>query len=494
MMTSCSKNKNRAAPFLKDGLLVERLVKNEHNARREERKMAVLDHSTTKRRKVVVVNDKSSRGADCGGESAVCVLSDVDQNAFHRTGRDNRDDVECCEFGLEDSLLTIVQQLVRNAEAGVKIPPANHPKGVQERILLLKNEIRQLETIQHRISKLVDQTIQELKKRKEEEMSAAFDTFSPLLSIGPILLSNIMDFMDEGSLFQFERASYTANELAHRCGHWLRLYKLRQSNGAPLYYDNCISRELEARPDRFDAVRNEADFLMRRSSLEERKAGRCRFFGAMADRALRFEGWGGIHYDYNRHYASESTPPVVSAGCKRGCKCFFRCRVEDWDMSQSGATFLRLSRFEADSGNQLVWQGFVPLSNSRSGYDLYLTGRLQWMDWPELKEYFSFLNQSDHYYTAEERSRTLSTFRAMVQKVRVTIVRGDGVLDVVTGGCARIVKHGEAHFHPRYYGDPRATLTTATNLKSSDCPSTTNLKLVKLCFRDRNMFLNVSVR
>jgi hypothetical protein len=458
--------------------------------------MVVLDHSITKRRKVIVANEKSSRGADCVGEPAVCVRSDDDPNVFNRTkhesGRDSRDDVECYELGLDDSLLTIVQQLVRNANTGVKKPPANHPRGARERIVLLKTEIRQLETIQHRISELVDQTIQDIKKRKEEEMSAAFDTFSPLLSIGPILLSTILDFMDEASLFQFERASYTANELTHQRGHWLRLYKLRQSNGVPLYYENCISRELEARPDRFDVVRNKWDFLQGRSSLEERKAGRCRFFGAMADRALQFEGWGGRHYDYNQNYASESTPPVLAAQCNRGCTCFVQCRVEDWGMTQSGATFLRLSRFEADTEkNQLVWQGFVPLNNSRSGYDLYLTGRLQWMDWPELKEYFAFVNQSYHFYTAEERSRKHSTFRALVQKLRVTIVRGDGVLDVVTGGCARIVNHGEAYLHPRYYGDPRAT---ATNVKPSDGPSTTNLKHVKLCFRDRNVLLNVSVK
>jgi hypothetical protein len=65
--------------------------------------------------------------------------------------------------------------------------------------------------------------VDSLQQQKEQERTSLLDSLSPFLSLGPVNLSKVMDFLDAESMFNAEQASYTLSQIMLDYCLWDRL-------------------------------------------------------------------------------------------------------------------------------------------------------------------------------------------------------------------------------------------------------------------------------
>jgi hypothetical protein len=290
------------------------------------------------------------------------------------------------------ALVDLVQNLVRTAIAKPPPPTSSSTEyEMRKRSVQLKEELKSLMEMKQQIDDLVESTIHNVKKRKEEELSACIDSLSPLLSLGHPLLSSILDYCDESALLNFETASDTIYDIvvaeksiSSSNDHWMNLHvrrgeqqwggeykgkssvvrrrgvnrtpvittvscdRLRNTTDTTTRFEYLYPQQQKQQQDK--EHRNGNDILSRTRTLEpvsndrEQAQERGRYFGFRANEAYQLETIGERIYDYTEETSKLQNMTVRSEDYDlfRYYRCGYFENVDD--LSSRDEMFLRISR------------------------------------------------------------------------------------------------------------------------------------------------------
>jgi hypothetical protein len=156
----------------------------------------------------------------------------------------------------------------RHGKNAWREPPSN-VTAVKPRIVQLQEQINSLSTMKDAIASFVES----LQQQKEQERASLLDSLSPFLSLGPVNLSKVLDFLDAKSMFNAKQASYTLSQIMLDYCLWDRL---DTAAIVPSSHDN-IPEAYQTRPCRSNGTAR----FWKESKHETDLAHQSRHTGAM---------------------------------------------------------------------------------------------------------------------------------------------------------------------------------------------------------------------
>ena len=318
-----------------------------------------------------------------------------------------------------ESLIKEITDSVRNAIASSSVfdilktysASSQNKKCISERnqangrIVQLKDELRGLYAIHNIIEKAIQENVVQ---PRLEELSACFDSSSPLLSLGDVPISHVLGFLDEGDLHNCEQASYTINEIAHKKnGPWEHLYLTRRQNKQILH--DAIPKKFNYdskwfyRPTTF-GFRKTTSYLEQQPRYGKSAiTGNARIFnsrkfGWLAEQAQMYEKrvvdemHDTLYWYVSALNFADLEQAYVMGGAgsclfNRPTCCFLRlsyCRHQNDDITNQLTGIVQRN-------NSLVWQGYVSLQNIDSDLVIVIEEALNYFD-KKIEDFQSFRN------------------------------------------------------------------------------------------------------
>jgi hypothetical protein len=419
--------------------------------------------------------------------------------------------------------LTMLVYLIQELQRGPPPPDAvqGGDKAVKSRIVGLKGQVYILIQLQQALVKYVDMAVEMIQNRKESEINALFDTFSPFLSLGHNNLSHILDFLDPESLVHAEASSFTLCQVIQQAGHWAKLerdgyspqktgfYKMGPENSDDRYAE--LSRAALGMPSEepwrprprmkvpslYQSSPRRLAFLPDAESQSykpnDTPSGRTRYFGFLMERARLWENKGEKAYDYN--YASFDKSITDISVHANACLCSsmrplyihqdVSCdneRDESWGGSDT--VFVRLSQRFADArdtngaakNNRVMWQGFADMKNYATSRHIRIgKSHVQDMNWPGLADFYEWLSNSSPAERAQDGEERI---KPLLQNLRLLVINltyepKRPHLIVTSGGFykSEMISNNEViigHLHPRSSDDGAVTAQTSLKFISEE--------------------------
>jgi hypothetical protein len=404
--------------------------------------------------------------------------------------------------------VTILEYLIQELQQGP--PPMDAvqegDKAVRSRIVKLKDQISLLTKMQQALVKYVESAVETIQNRKESEINALFDTFSPFLSLGHNNLSKALDFLDPEALLNAEFSSYTLCQVIQQAGRWANLEMVNVYTPQKTGFfkasadDSNLERYMEELnesvlgvsyeewrprmqvPSRYQLRPRRCAFLQdaesqshqpndtpagRYHQQNDAPAGRLRFLGSLMERARLWEDAGESVYDYN--YAnfdmSINDITVHANACRRDSEplaiCNWVSHDDDHYPGGSDIVFLRFSeRFDGTrttsvKNSRVMWQGFAKMTNDEERRDIHIRkSHVEDMNWSGLDHYYEWLSRATRAEKARDGEERI---KPLLQNLRLSMIMltcGHGPsLIVASGGYykSEVSSDNEVvgHLHPR---------------------------------------------
>ena len=263
-----------------------------------------------------------------------------------------------------------------------------------------------------------EQVIEMLQDHVKEEITGLFDSMSPFLSLGRPILSHILSYLDEESLYRCELSSFALNDVIRSEGHWEVLFKMpgrhdsTQVKSTDLYITDgakdCTSDIVKTRYRRY-------------GKIDSKMTVCCRFFGMMALKARDIEVAGEAYYNYRS--IDDQTDPTIWPEMEL---------LQPKLLMDSGSVreilFLRISEWDIKAGrHRLAWQGFVKCKEEEGRLlETKLREVFEKMDWNELQHHTD--------------SRRWKKARKAARHLRLTVLDAEDTNLIITTGTRRAVR------------------------------------------------------